>query len=45
MMRLACQVKVKNDLVITSPDFLSVVREMVENQKFDPNKRWRVTVT
>ena len=45
MMRLACQVKVKNDLVITIPDFLSVVREMVENQKFDPNKRWRVTVT
>ena len=45
MMRLACQVKVKNDLVITIPDFLSMVREMVENQKFDPNKRWRVTVT
>ncbi len=45
MMRLACQVKVKNDLVITIPDFLSVVRDMVESQKFDPNKRWRVTVT
>ena len=45
MMRLACQVKVKSDLVITIPNFLSVVREMVENQKFDPNKRWRVTVT
>lgn len=45
MMRLACQVKVKNDLVITIPNFLSVVREMVANQKFDPNKRWRVTVT
>ena len=45
MMRLACQVKVKNDIEIVIPDFLELVKTMVENGKFDPNKRWRVTVT
>ncbi len=45
MMRLACQVKVKNDLVITIPDFLAIVKDIVANNKFDPNKRWRVAVT
>lgn len=44
-MRLACQVKVKNDLKVFIPDFLNIVREMVESKKFDPNKRWKVTVT
>lgn len=44
-MRLACQVKVKNDIEIFIPDFLSVVRQMVLNKKFDPDKRWRVTIT
>ena len=44
-MRLACQVKVKEDIEILIPDFLSVVREMVENENFDPDKRWRVTIT
>jgi Na+-transporting NADH:ubiquinone oxidoreductase subunit F len=43
-MHLACQVKVKNDLEIAIPDFLSVVRAMVLNKKFDPNKRWKVTI-
>ena len=43
-MRLACQVKVKNDLEIAIPDFLTVVRSMVVNKKFDPNKRWKVTI-
>ena len=42
--RLACQVKVKNDLKIFIPDFLTVVKQMVLNKKFDPNKRWRVVV-
>jgi Na+-transporting NADH:ubiquinone oxidoreductase subunit F len=45
MMRLACQVKVKNDVKIVIPDFLELVKTMVENKKFDPNQRWRVTVT
>lgn len=43
-MRLACQVKVKNDIEIAVPDYLTIVREMVVNKKFDPNKRWLVTV-
>ncbi len=42
--RLACQVKVKNDIEIFVPDFLTIVRQMVVNKKFDANKRWRVTV-
>ena len=42
--RLACQVKVKNDIEIFVPDFLTIVHQMVVNKKFDPNKRWRVTV-
>ena len=44
-MRLACQVKVKNDLEIFIPDFLTIVRSMVLEKKFDPNRNWRVTVT
>jgi Na+-transporting NADH:ubiquinone oxidoreductase subunit F len=43
-MHLACQVKVKNDLEIAIPDFLSVVRTMAENKKFDPRRRWKVTI-
>lgn len=42
--RLACQAKVKNDMEIFIPDFLTVVRQMVLNKKFDPDKRWRVTI-
>lgn len=43
-MRLACQVKVKNDLEIVIPDYLLIIREMVKNKKFDPTKRWLVTI-
>jgi Na+-transporting NADH:ubiquinone oxidoreductase subunit F len=43
-MRLACQVKVKNDIDIVIPDYLTVVRQMAINKKFDPNKRWKVTI-
>lgn len=43
-MRLACQVKVKNDIKIEIPNYLTIVREMVVNKKFDPNKRWLVTI-
>jgi len=43
-MRLSCQVKIKRDITIIIPDFLSIVRQMVINRKFDPNKRWRVTI-
>jgi Na+-transporting NADH:ubiquinone oxidoreductase subunit F len=43
-MRLACQLKVKGDLSIVIPDYLTVVRQMAVNRKFDPNKRWKVTI-
>ena len=43
-MRLACQLKVKNDLAIVIPDYLSVVRAMAVAKKFDPNKRWKFTI-
>jgi len=43
-MRLACQVKIKNDVEIVIPDYLLVVREMVVNKNFNPDKKWLVTV-
>ena len=42
-MRLACQVKVKNDIEVYIPDFLTTVRGIVENETFDPKLRWKVT--
>ena len=43
-MRLACQVKVKNDVQISIPDFLTIIRQMALNKKFDTKKRWRVII-
>jgi Na+-transporting NADH:ubiquinone oxidoreductase subunit F len=43
-MRLACQVKVKNDLVVAVPDFLAIIRQMALNKKFDTKKRWLVKI-
>ena len=43
-MRLACQVKVKNDLALSIPDYLTIVRQMALNNKFDTKKRWRVII-
>ena len=43
-MRLACQVKVKNDVEISIPDYLTIVRQMALNNKFDTKKRWRVII-
>jgi NADH-quinone oxidoreductase subunit E len=40
-MRLACQVKVKNDIDIFIPDFLTTVRGIVKNKSYDPKLRWR----
>ena len=40
-MRLACQVKVKNDLDIFIPDFFTTVRAIVANKTYDPKLRWR----
>lgn len=41
-MRLACQVKVKEDLAIQIPDFLTTVRTIVKNKTYDPKLRWQV---
>ena len=43
-MRLACQVKVKNDVAISIPDYLTIVRQMALNNKFDTKKHWRVII-
>lgn len=40
-MRLACQVKVKNDLDIFIPDFLTTVKGIVANKSYDPKLNWR----
>jgi len=39
-MRLACQVKVKNDVEIYIPDFLETVKEIVRKRTYDPTLRW-----
>lgn len=43
-MRLACQVKIKNDIEIFIPDYLEVVKAMVKNRKYDPKLRWRFQI-
>ena len=40
-MRLACQVKVKEDLDIYIPDFLSTVESIVRNKTYDTKLKWR----
>ena len=40
-MRLACQVKVKDDLEIHIPDFLTTVKSIVKNKSYDPKLRWK----
>ena len=40
-MRLACQVKVKEDLAILIPDFLTTVKGIVANKSYDPKLNWR----
>lgn len=40
-MRLACQVKVKEDMEIYIPDFLTTVRGIVKNKTYDTKLRWR----
>lgn len=39
-MRLACQVKVRNDIEIYIPDFLTIVKEIVKNHSYNPSLRW-----
>ena len=40
-MRLACQVKVKDDLEIQIPDLLTTVKGIVKNKTYDPKLRWK----
>lgn len=39
--RLACAVKVKNDMEIYIPDFLTTVRTIVKNESYDPKLKWK----
>ena len=39
-MRLACQVKVKEDMEIIIPDFLETVKGIVKKKSYDPKLRW-----
>ena len=42
--RLACQVKVKNDIELFVPDLLSTVKGMAESKSFDTRSRWTFSV-
>jgi Na+-transporting NADH:ubiquinone oxidoreductase subunit F len=42
--RLACQVKVKEDVKIYIPDFLETIINMVKNKTFKTDRRWRITI-
>lgn len=44
-MRLACQVKVKEDMDIYIPDFLTTVKSIVKNKTYDTKLRWRFIMT
>ena len=44
-MRLACQVKVKEDLEILITDFLTTVRGIVKNKTYDTKLRWKFVKT
>ena len=41
--RLACQVKVKQDIEIFIPDFLTTVRNIVDNELYDAKLKWAFT--
>ncbi len=42
-MRLACQVKVREDMDIQIPDFLDTIRTMVANKTFNADLKWKWT--
>jgi len=43
-MRLGCQVKVRNDIEIFIPDYLTTVLDIVKNRTYDPNRKWRFII-
>ncbi len=38
--RLACQVKVRNDMAVKLVDFLATVKDMVEKRTYNPDLKW-----
>ena len=42
--RLACQIRIKNDIRVEIPDFLETVSEMVKNETFDKHSSWRFKI-
>jgi len=43
--RLACQVKVKEDIEVYIPDLLTTVRNIVKNKTYDTRVRWQIIKT
>lgn len=43
-LRLACQVKVKNDMKISLPDFIETIKNIVKNCLYNPKLRWRFRI-
>ncbi|MHB9029822.1 MAG: NAD(P)H-dependent oxidoreductase subunit E, partial [Candidatus Latescibacterota bacterium] len=43
-MRLACQVKVKNDMDIIMPDYLETVRNIVHKRLYNPELKWKFRI-
>ncbi len=42
--RLACQVKIRQDVSVNVPDFLDVISDMVRSGTFDKQARWRFSI-
>jgi len=42
--RLSCQVKVKNDIEVFIPDFLTTVKNIVKNKTYDESLNWRFNI-
>ncbi|MEF8799245.1 MAG: NAD(P)H-dependent oxidoreductase subunit E, partial [Candidatus Bipolaricaulota bacterium] len=42
--RLSCQVRAREDMEIEIPDYLNTVREIVENELYDPSLRWKFNI-
>ncbi|MEF8798940.1 MAG: NADH-quinone oxidoreductase subunit NuoE [Candidatus Bipolaricaulota bacterium] len=42
--RLSCQVRLREDMEVTVPDYLTTVREIVENELYDPSLRWEFNI-
>jgi len=42
--RLACQVKIRQNISVAIPDFLDVVAEIVRRGTFDKNAKWRFSI-